>query len=225
MPVVLMCAPDPLVDDLHGTVLWRSGIERHVASRFEDALVTAVAARPHLVVVDRDLPQAERLVADLRGNPTTRGCSIAIVARGDLQPTEVRLIEVGANAILRLPASAEWDERLARLIAVPARRRSRASVTLEFEGKAGIERVSGRIADISVTGMAVRCACVLTLGRDLDFSFTLHGGTPIVGCGRVVRLGRPGRYGVEFYGLEGNGVERVRAFVEGAPAGGGRGRN
>ena len=83
MPTVLICAPDPLTDELHGTVIWREDIERHVAGRFEDAFTIAVAARPNLVVVASDLPRADRLVQDLRGNSTTRQTSIAVLVPGE----------------------------------------------------------------------------------------------------------------------------------------------
>jgi DNA-binding NarL/FixJ family response regulator len=92
VPVILICAPDPLTDELHDTLLWREGIERHVASSFVEALSKAVAVRPDLAVVDRDLPEARRLVEDLR---TVGRFSIAIVARGDVEPDEVELLEAG----------------------------------------------------------------------------------------------------------------------------------
>lgn len=218
MPSVLICAPDPLTDELHRSLLWREGIERYLANRFEDALAMAVAARPNLVVVDRDLPRALRLVEDLRKEPSTRGLSIVVLARGDLDPDELRFIEAGANAILRLPAGPEWDERLSRLLQVPRRRAVRMPVRLEFEGRSErpVETVWGAVLDVSLTGMRVECRAELGIGADLDFSFRLaRGSEPIVGCGRVVRRASTGGYGVEFYGLEGDGKERIRRFVEG----------
>lgn len=216
MPSVLICALDPLMDDLHGTLLWRDGIERHVAGRFADALAIAVAARPTLVIVDRDLHQAPELVRDLRADASTRATSIAVVARGELTPLELELLEAGANAVLRLPPGPEWDERLSRLLNVPVRRRVRGSVRLEFECRSGrIERTRGTVLDISVTGMRVACSAALEVGADLDFRFRLPGsGAPIAGSGRVVRRDHAGRLGIEFYGLEGDGAQRLARFTE-----------
>ena len=214
VPVILICAPDPLTDELHDTLLWRDGIERHVASSFPEALSKAVAARPDLVVVDRDLPEARRLVEDLR---TVGKFAVAIVARGDFEPDEVGLLEAGAYAILRLPAGPEWDERVARLMQVAQRKSVRVPVSVEFEGRSGaIERIFGRLVNLSVSGMLIECSAVLDIGADIAVSFPLaRGATPIVGTGRIVRQAGKGRFGLEFYGLEGDGRERVRMFVEG----------
>jgi CheY-like chemotaxis protein len=222
MPVVLICAPDPLMDDLHGTLLWRQGIDRHLAADFGGALVSAVAVQPDLVVIDRELPRAVRLVEDLRADAATRTVSIAIVARGEIDALELQLLEAGANAILRLPADPEWDERLARLIHVPSRRQARIPVRLEFEGRAAgsVEALWGSILNLSLTGMLVESGFELSIGADLDCAFRLPGDSAaVVGCARVVRQQSPGRYGVEFYALEADGSARVRGFIEGATPG------
>jgi len=214
VPVILICAPDPLTDELHDTLLWRDGIERHVASSFAEALSKAVAVRPDLAVVDRDLPEARRLVEDLR---TVGKFSIAIVARGDFEPDEVALLEAGANAILRLPAGPGWDDRVARLMHVARRKSVRAPVSVEFEGRSGaVDRIFGRLVNLSVSGMLIECDAALDVGTDIDVSFQLPRGlTPIVGTGRIVRQAERGRFGVEFYDLLEDGREHVRMFVEG----------
>lgn len=217
MPSVLICAPDPLTDELHETILWRDGVERHVAARFEDALTMAVAARPDLIVVDRDLPRADRLVEDLRVNPTTRGISVVIVARGEFETGELRFLDAGANAVLRLPVSPSWDERLSELMRVPARRAARLPVKLQFEGRAAarVETVWGTIVNLSATGMLVESSTTLEMGADLDFTFRLpQSAEAVVGCGQVVRQDDEQRHGVRFYGLEGDGTERVLGFAD-----------
>ena len=112
----LICTQKDLGVDLGQTLLWRNGVERQVVGHQEEALLVAMAARPQLVVVDRDLPGAGRLVTGLREDPLTRQLSIVVVARGDFDPAEVELLEAGANAILRIPAGPEWNDRLQRLI-------------------------------------------------------------------------------------------------------------
>lgn len=217
MPAVLICAPDPLFDELHGTLLWRTGIERHVASRFEDALTIAVAARPELIAIDCDMPQAERLIENLRGDPITRQVSIVVLARGEFESGELRFLEAGANAILRMPPGPEWDERLGPLMQVPVRRRARIPVCLQFEAKqtGRIGTAHGLILNISLTGMLVETSHALEVGDDVDFSFRLtESAPPVVGCAQVVRVAGNVRYGMRYYGLEGDAGERVRRFVE-----------
>jgi len=220
MLVVLICAADPLADDLQQTLLWRDGLERYVTSRVAEALPTAVAVRPHLVVVDRELPGALRLIQDLRQEPSTRSASIAILTRGAFELDQVVFLEAGANAILRLPVGPDWDQRLGRLLTVPPRRRVRLTVQLEFEARKrqGVERLAGQVLDVSIHGMRVECGAALSLGTDLDFVIQMPGAdSPVLGCGRVMRLAGPGSSGVEFYALEGDGAERIAQFVGPAP--------
>jgi len=218
VPAVLIVAPEAPTDELHDTLLWRGGVELHLATSFREALALAVAARPDLALVDRDLPQARRLVKSLR---ETCRLSIAIVARGDFDPEEQELLEAGANAVLRLPAGPDWDERVARLIEVAPRQGVRAAVSVDFEATpaGAVETVWGHLVNVSVTGMLMECAAPLDVGIDVDFSFLLPpAGAPLVGSGRVVRRAAPGRFGVEFRGLQGDGAEQLRRYVRSAEA-------
>jgi CheY-like chemotaxis protein len=212
------------MDELHGTLLWREGVTRHVASTFQEGLIKAVAARPELVLVEHELPQATRLVRDLRGDPSTRHLSIAVMVRGDAGLPEVELLASGANAVLRLPAGPDWDGRLGRLIGVAARREARLPVAIELIALPGgtVEHVEGTALNISASGMLLECAAELPVGTDVDLSFRLPGSREeIVGCACVVRHDGPGRHGLCFYALERGGAERISAFVLAASAGDG----
>lgn len=215
MARILICAPDPLTDELHDTVIWREGNERHLATSFGEAFVMAVAVRPDLIVIDRDLPRAARLVEDLRQDATTRSFSIVVAARGDMADLELQLLQAGANAVIRLPAGDEWDERLSHLMRVPLRRATRAAVRIQFEGKTThVETLWGAVLNLSTTGMLIEAAGPLEVGGDLDFRFLLPcSNEPVRGAGHIARLERKDRYGVRFYGLEGDGAARVEAFV------------
>lgn len=215
MATILICAPDPLADDLHGTLIWRGGNDRHLAASFAEALVTAVAVRPDLVVVDRDLPRAERLIEDLRRDPSTRRVSIVVAGRGEVETRELELLQAGANAVMRLPAGPEWDERLSELMDVPVRRAARVPVRLQFGRRdEPVETQWGAILNVSATGMLVEVHGALRVGTDIDFRFLLPGSRePIRGTAQVVRQDPRGRFGVHFYGLEGDGGARIRAFA------------
>lgn len=223
MPSVLICAPDPLSDDLHDTVVWRDGCERHLATAFAEALLMAVAVHPNLIIVDRDLPRALRLIENLRRDPKTRAVSIAVAARGELAELELHMLQAGANAVIRLPAGHEWDERLSALMRVPTRRAARVPLRIQFQSdRAPVETQWGEILNLSATGMLIEMSGALQIGSDLDFRFSLPGATqPVRGTAQVVRHDGGTRYGVHFYGLEADGAERVRAFVANEAAGGG----
>ena len=72
MVSVLICTHSELEKELGHTMLWRQDVDRHLVTRLEEALMMALAARPTIVVVDRDLPWAGRLVKALREDPSTR---------------------------------------------------------------------------------------------------------------------------------------------------------
>jgi DNA-binding response OmpR family regulator len=216
VPTVLICTADALPEELETTLLWRQDVERRVVKLTSEALSLTESAKPILVMVDSALSAAEDLITILRAGAKTRMLSIAILARGEFDPSEVRLLEAGANTIFRLPCSPEWDDRLAQLMSVAPRRTSRLAVTLQFEasGGDGVLTVAGTVLNLSERGMLVETDVALPIGVDLDFRIHLRDAPlPLVGCGQVVREDAPRRSGVQFYGLEADGVLRVRRFV------------
>jgi CheY-like chemotaxis protein len=214
MAVALICSQEDLQPELGQTVLWRTGIERHLVRRFEDARMMAVAAKPALVVVDRDLPKADQLIASLREDPSTRRVSIAIVARGDLDPAEVALLEAGANAILRLPPGPDWDDRLVRLLDVPARREARLPVEFGVDalGTGLGERIPAQAVNLSRSGILIETSAELGVGDELELEFSLEG-EALLTHGRVVRRGAPRTFGVQFAALPEYAAMRIERFV------------
>jgi CheY-like chemotaxis protein len=215
MPSVLICAPDPLTEELLGTLIWREDVERRVASRFQDALVMAVSARPDLVVVDSVLSQAGRLVEDLRLEASTASVSIVVIARDEGHPPEDdRFLEAGANAVLRLPAGPEWDERLSPLLLLATRRARRMVVELPFRATAESRTLQGSVLNISETGVLTETDAAPALQTEIDFEIGLgDGGQAVTGHGVVVRHNGPHRSGVRFAALEGDGLARVRRMI------------
>lgn len=218
MPVALICTQAELEPDLGHTLLWRAGMERHVATRLEDARMMAVAARPDIVIVDREMPRSEKLVAALREDPSTRGLSIVVAARGDFDPAEVELLEAGANAILRLPAGPEWDERLPRLMDVPVRRDARFTVHFDVDAMAGAADPAAALAiNLSMSGMLLESPTPLSVGDEIQLRFQIpESDSQVQAAARVVRLAGPGQYGVEFRRVEQGATDQLRAFVAGA---------
>jgi DNA-binding response OmpR family regulator len=217
MVSVLICTHSELEKDLGHTMLWRQDVDRQVVTRLEEALMMAVAARPSIVVVDRDLPWAGRLVTALRGDPSTRGLSIAVVARGDFDPGEVELLESGANAILRLPMEFESEERLERLINVPARKEARFPVSFHVDTyAAGAGRPESALAlNLSQSGMLMEATNGLQVGEPIDMQFPLGQEPPPVHTrGRVVRVAAPSQYGIEFTDVDADVSTRIRHFIE-----------
>jgi DNA-binding response OmpR family regulator len=221
MAVVLICSPVSLEDGLRSTCLWREGTSRHFASSREEALSLVPSAHPRLVVIDRDLQGSVDLVKTLRHDTSTRQLSMAVVVRGQFAPAEVDLLEAGANAILRFPASPEWDERLTRLLHVPVRRDGRFSVRFAVHAYAGVAGGSGHAAalNLSVNGLLLECPFPLAVGDELSLELELaETGPSVPATGRVVRVARAGRFGVALRPLPGDGAQQIRRFVEAARA-------
>jgi hypothetical protein len=206
-----------MVQDLGSSPFWRSGVERVIVQRADQAFAAAGKSRLALIVIERDLPQAEALIAKLRGEPATRAVSIVIVARGDMDSNELGLLTAGGNAVLRLPPDQSWDKRVERLLRVPTRKQTRFPVALAFEARFGTERVAGKLANVSQTGMLIESDVALPIGTPLDFDFHLPGFESAVadikGSGRVVRLAGHGRFGVEFTTIQGIGAELLRRYL------------
>jgi CheY-like chemotaxis protein len=215
VPRALLCFSGDVQNELGHTLLWRQDTERHLAKRLEEARMMLVAAQPDIVVVDRDLPWADRLISAVREDPKTRRISIVVAARGDFDPAEVALLEAGVNAILRLPAGADWDGRLERLLHVPVRREGRFSVHFRVEAfSASGAPVPGLALNLSLHGMLLETSVGLGIGDEVRLHFALPGSEPIDTRGRVVRLAGGDRYGVEFEEVNAHGREAIHRFTQ-----------
>jgi hypothetical protein len=217
MVSALICTHSDLETDLGRTMLWRHDVDRHVVGRLEEARMMALAARPSIVVVDRELPWAGRLVSALREDPSTRGLSIVVVARGDFEPSEVELLESGANAILRLPVDEDGDRRLERLVSVPVRKEARFSVSFRVDtyadGAGGPEPALA--LNLSLHGMLIEASGRLRVGVRLELSFPLGDEPPPArAAGRVVRVASTSQYGVEFTDVDAELSGRLHHYIE-----------
>ena len=121
MPTVLICAEDSVVQELARSPVWRDGLDREVTATADQAATLATSVRPVLVVLDSAVPRAEWLVQKLRGNAATQKISIVVVGRGDMGSDELGLLTAGANSVLRLPPTPEWNGPIERLLKVPTR--------------------------------------------------------------------------------------------------------
>lgn len=214
-PVALICCSGAASVEatLAHTLVWRREFDRRFAVRLETAQALALAA-PEIVLVERDLDWALPFVTWIRRHPSAR-LSVAILARGGVDPVEMELVDKGANAVLRLPATAEWDRRLARLTHIGVRKALRVPVTLQVEiGGLSGETHAATSVNLSETGMLVESSW-LEVGDDVHFAFRLPGRPGLVsGCGRVVRQVVPKRFGIEFTDRSGECLELIRSFLE-----------
>ena len=202
-------------DELGGTLLFRHDFERHLATSSHKALGLARRVRLDVILVDAALPLSVDLVRMLRTDPALSAVSVAVLSRAPEGPQEREFLDAGATEILRLPPDRQWDDRLLRLLPVAARREARHSVVLEVESSAGNGTASATTLNVSAGGMLIEHPSRLAIGQQIRISFRLPGSPKaITGTALVVREDSFGRWGIEFLYLGGDGLERVRHFVE-----------
>jgi DNA-binding response OmpR family regulator len=214
---VVIFSASALSADLRGTILGQDDVECREAGTAAEAMALMEAGRPDLLVVDARSAGAEKLVAAVRANPVTRPMSIVVVAAGDFHPSDLHFIVAGANAMLRPPAGPEWDERLTTLLHVPPRREARLAVLVQYQVAIyeAVQSVGGTALNVSENGILLETDVPIPVGVDVDLRIHLGDGrpTPLIGCGQLVRHEAARRSGVRFYGLEHDGMARLRHFV------------
>jgi DNA-binding NtrC family response regulator len=213
MPSVLICPHKDRLGDLAGTLLGRAGIDRFKAARLADAKLLAKTTRPALVLLDRDLPDVRGFLEAFREEAATRRGSIAVLAHGDIEPLELELLQLGANAILRIPPDAGWDDRVAKLLKVPQRQEARLPVQMVVHtGESG----ETQALNLSVTGMLVQSQAPLQLFQELNFRFQLPDGSQVSGRARAIRMPGAGQYGLEFVTLDSDSKDAISDYVRSA---------
>jgi hypothetical protein len=199
-------------EELAGTLLWRSDVQRQVVTAL-GAAHAAVRERPALVLLQRDVPWAADFIREVREDDAIKVVSIAVYAPGEVDPAEMELLAAGANAVLRMPVTRDWDKRLARLLQVPPRQAVRVPMFVEVEAEGAIRTTLGTSVNLSENGVLIQ-APALDLGSDLGFAFRLPGASePVRGRARVVRMAGEDSFGLEFNEISGESLQIIRAFV------------
>jgi hypothetical protein len=199
-------------EDLGKTILWRSDVKRQVVTAL-GAAKAAIRERPALAVLERDVAWAADFIRQVREDDATKATSIAVYAPGEVDPGEMDLLSSGANAVLRLPATRDWDKRLARLLHVPPRQAIRVPVFVEVETEGAVRTTLGTSVNLSESGVLIQ-AQALDLGAELTFAFRLPGATePVRGRARVTRVATDDGFGLEFSEISGECLQLIRVFV------------
>jgi len=220
MAIALLCSSDPLDAELARTMLWRRDFVRHHAASLAEAQELVRNERPTIVVVDRDLPWAVRLITLLRRDGSASDLAIVVVARGAARSAESDLVDAGADGVLRLPPGAGWDTDFARLVGLPLRRQERLALSLRVDTQIADDLVTATILNLSECGMLIQCPVPLEVDREIEFSFRLAPtATPITGTGRVVHAASATQFGIELLVLEAEDRARIRALLATTPPG------
>jgi CheY-like chemotaxis protein len=199
--------------ELKKTVIGRQGIEVFRVDKFANAKLVGSSLGVQVILVDREFPDAAGFIKQLRKDPATRDRSIAVLAWSARPDADLEVLNAGANAVLRMPPSATWDERFSKLLTVPVRQQARLLVQIEVTGD--VEHPAA-ILNLSPGGMLVATPRTLRVGDEMGFRFTLPNTRTVIGRGRVARDARPAGFGVEFMTLNDDGKDAVLAHLRSA---------
>lgn len=214
MAVVLICSTRPLERDLQDTVLFRSGIERQLVRSAAEVQTRLAAGSVALLCIHRQVPGIEALIKALRRSPTLKRVSILVFSEDDFDPSEVEVLEAGANAILRLPPGDDFDERVGRLIEVPSRRDVRLPVRLQVAASSGFGATVPVLAqNISSSGVLIESNHPLNMGDEVSVALRFEeSGEIFSAIAHITRTVGINRYGAKFTSIT-KGEEALRTFL------------
>jgi hypothetical protein len=213
---VLIWGRPGLESDLSHTLFWREDLERYVTERADEARMLAFATEPHIVVVERDLPGAEELIASLRSRSLPHPISIVALSHVAAAPADDEPETGPVDAILSLPPGPEWDDRLDRLLQMPTRKQERFDVHIDVETSLRQKPAAhrGLVLNMSAGGILVECPGLqLHPGDDVALSLAIPGPGRVEGRARVVRQPFEERLGLRFEAFSGDGDARVRSYL------------
>ena len=217
MAVALICSNRSLEVDLRDTLLFRTGVEREAFKSAPETLSRMAAGGVALVAIHREVAGVEALIKTVRKSPAHRNISLVVLSEDDFDPSEIELLEAGANAILRLPPGEDFNDRLARLIAVPRRRDVRLPVRLEVAASSGFGATLPVLAlNLSASGVLIESNHTLNMGDEVAVTLRFEeSGALFSATAHVARTAGPNRYGARFVSISA-GEDALKAFLASA---------
>lgn len=169
-----------------------------------------------LLCLHRNVTGIENLVRNIRKSPTLKRTSIVVLSEDDFDPSEVELLEAGANAILRLPPGDDFNDRASKLMEVPARRDVRIPVRLQVSASSGFGATVPVLGlNLSATGILVESNHPLNMGDEVSIAFRFEeSGEIFSATAHVTRTAGPNRYGATFETVS-RGEDALKTFLAG----------
>ncbi len=202
----------------------RAGCTILTATSGDDALRIVREEKPHIVLLDYEMPgmTGDEVCRRIKENEATRHIPVLIVTSHRTREIQERCLKAGCTDFVTKPVSGrELLEKVVKILEIPYRVHLRTRVSMEVSLGLGGEAVSviGYSEDISEGGIYVETLEPLDIGTNVKISFTLPGQPkPVEVAAEVVRVSRirdRSRYGVGLRYMEPEAmlVERLRGFV------------
>ncbi|MBK5255408.1 MAG: PilZ domain-containing protein [Vicinamibacteria bacterium] len=214
MAVVLICSNRSLDGDLKGTLLFRSDVQREQVRSTTEAQARLSAGGIALFCIHREVRGVEVLIKALRRSAALKRMSIVVFSEDDFDPSEVEVLEAGANAILRLPPADDFDQRLGQLIEVPTRKDVRLPVRLQVTASSGFGATVPVLAqNLSRTGILIESNHELNMGDEVSIALRFQeSGALFTATAHITRTAGPNRYGARFKTIT-KGEEALKDFL------------
>jgi CheY-like chemotaxis protein len=166
-----------------------------------------------LICLHRNVPGIEVLIKTLRRSSLKR-ISIVVLSEDDFDPSEIELLEAGANAILRLPTTDDFDDRVGRLIEVPSRKDVRLPVRLQVVATSGFGSTVPVLAlNLSATGILLESNHPLNMGDEVSLALRFEESRELfAAAAHITRTAGPNRYGARFTSIT-KGEEALKTFL------------
>jgi hypothetical protein len=167
-----------------------------------------------LLCIHREVRGVEVLIKTLRRSAPLKRISIVVFSEDDFDPSEVEVLEAGANAILRLPPGDDFDERLGGLMDVPARKDVRLPVRLQVAATSGFGATVPVLAqNLSTTGILIESNHPLNMGDEVSVALRFEeSGELFSATAHITRTAGPNRYGARFKSIS-KGEEALKNFL------------
>ena len=214
-----------LLDDLEesNTILKRSSITFFPAGSSEEILTLHGVKRADLIITDASLPLmgGAKLCSRLRSDATLEYVSIIVVC-DETEDSVSPYREAGANVVIRRPLDPGmllWHA--SELLVIPHRKDIRVLLRVSLEGMGANTSFFAQSQNISISGMLMETARVLTPGDQLTCAFNIaHSDVTLTG--KVERVettaSKKSRYGVRFLDCDTRSLIIIENFVN-APQG------
>lgn len=202
----------------------RAGCLILTASSGEEALRVATEEKPHIVLLDYEMPgmMGDEVCRKIKEEEQTRHIPVLIVTSHRTPEIQKRCEKAGCTDFLTKPVSGrELLDKVVKILQIPYRVHVRTRVNMEVKlgGRSRDEAFIGYSEDVSEGGILVETLEPLDTGAVLKIRFRLPGqDEDFQGEAEVVRVDRGpdrSRYvaALRFRGLDRPALDRIRGFV------------
>ncbi|HEU4403078.1 MAG TPA: response regulator [Candidatus Polarisedimenticolia bacterium] len=162
--------------EVEKTFLQRAGFDVLTAASGERAVEQAKKSKPHLILLDLEMPKMDGVAAcaAMRQDPTLASIPIIIMSATGSPENRERSLKAGCTEFVPKPEKPEDLLGLvARILEVKQREATRLTVVFNANGSLGSRQVVGQGRNLSTSGLLLDSPGPLAVGSILSLEFYL----------------------------------------------------